>query len=185
MTTRDTSLLRDCLALPLSLQALTPGLAASNSRNQASQCTPYHSESRRHDGQRRIAKLAELTTLPRSLQALSTFIQVKSTMQHSPMVNCKVPDIPPELRHQHEGSSLYNIWHRSQYTDTFAGPADERWVLHPRRAMYSVAERYRSKSTLCRRCVTPGMKAVRRTADVPTLLKNVSGPELVMLLVNS
>lgn len=40
-------------------------------------------------------------------------------------------------------------------------------------------------ATLCRRCVTPGMKAVRRTADVPTLLKKVSGPDFVMLFVNS
>lgn len=37
----------------------------------------------------------------------------------------------------------------------------------------------------CSRWVTPGMKAVRRTADVPTRLKKVSGPELTMLLVNS
>jgi len=39
--------------------------------------------------------------------------------------------------------------------------------------------------TLCRRCVIPGIKAVRMTADVPTLLKNVSGPDCVMLFVNS
>lgn len=37
--------------------------------------------------------------------------------------------------------------------------------------------------TFCSKWVTPGIKAVRRTADVPTLLKKVSGPECTMSLV--
>ncbi len=78
--------LASALSLHTVLQAPS---TVSYSRKQPSECAPYDSKGRRHDGQGRIAKLAELATLPRSLQASPTLDQC-ATVIHDALQGARV-----------------------------------------------------------------------------------------------